>query len=173
MQENGWSQAPCKEFAWYLDPCPKASTKGSGNFTHSLAAGGIQHKLAKLFLAIKERLLTCYNLFQPLLHCFGLGSKTKKAQLTATSCNCLWLCDLSHLWIWRTCKLEIVFATLGLSSFNGYSCIDLNIQRCPDAFSSSPEMGADVSAHSSWIPLLSRIFLMVARQLLLNTCMRH
>lgn len=45
-----------------LRPMPKTSTKGSGNFTHALAAGGIQHEVEKLSSAIKECLLTFYNL---------------------------------------------------------------------------------------------------------------
>lgn len=63
MPEKGWSQAPRKGFVWRLDPCLEISTEGSRNFTYSLAAGGIQDKVAKLSSAIKECLLTFYNLF--------------------------------------------------------------------------------------------------------------
>lgn len=60
---EGLESSPWKGFAWCLDPCLEISTEESGKFTYSLAAGGIQHKVAKLFSAIKECLLTFCNLF--------------------------------------------------------------------------------------------------------------
>lgn len=90
MQEMGWSQAPGKGFAWYLDPCPKTSTKGSGNFTPSLAAGGIQHKKAKLSSANKECLLTFHHLTIVTLFRFRLLklTKPKRLQPPATASGC-------------------------------------------------------------------------------------
>lgn len=90
MQEMGWSQAPGKGFTWYLAPCPKTSTKGSGNFTPSLTAGGMQHKAAKLSSANKECLLTLHHLTIVTLFWSRLLklTKPKRLQPPATASGC-------------------------------------------------------------------------------------
>lgn len=111
---------PTKGLAWSSDPRPNASTKGSRSLMHSLAAG-MQEKVAKLSSATKECLLTSYNLFN---HCYLAlvqASETAKVHPTAASCNCFWLHDPPHLCLWLMCQLELVFATLGLSDFHGFS----------------------------------------------------